>query len=583
VPDQICEPLLFVIPARGGSKGVPRKNLAKVGGIPLVARAVWTAMKALETTPYQGRVICSTDDEAIAEAARRWGAEVPFIRPACLATDEASSLDVVLHAIRECGATKGTVVVLQPTSPLVCTEDVLSALRLHAESGRPVVSVAELEHPLSWMFRLDDALHLEPVVEGPIPTRRQDALRHVRLNGALYVARCDWLLEGHGFLGPESQAITMPQERSVDVDTPADLSAAEALVESIPRRPIPIGPLAVGAGEPCFIIAEIGVNHDGDLDTALELVEAAADAGADAVKIQTFTAERLVTRTAPKADYQLQTTDPGETQFEMLKRLELNLDEVREIQRHCVDQGVQFLSTPFDEESSDLLEELDVPAFKVGSGDLTNLPFLQHIAAKGRPMIVSTGMSSMWEVARAVEAITRVGLNDLVLLHCVSEYPADPASVNLNAMDTMRSAFGFAVGFSDHTEGLAPAMAAVAKGAVVIEKHLTLDRSRSGPDHRASVEPGDFANLVAGIRAVEVCLGSGDKAPVGNENAIAAVARKSVVALRDIREGEVFDPTNIGIRRPEGGLEPRHFGRILGRRASCDVAEGAWLQPEMFN
>ena len=179
------EPLLFVIPARGGSKGVPRKNLAKVGGIPLVARAVWTALKALDSSPYQGRVICSTDDEAIAEAARRWGAEVPFIRPAGLATDEASSLDVVVHAIRECGATKGTVVVLQPTSPFVSVDDVLRGLQIHAESGRPIVSVTGLEHPLAWMFQLDDASHLEPLVDGPIPTRRQDSDRHVRLNGAL--------------------------------------------------------------------------------------------------------------------------------------------------------------------------------------------------------------------------------------------------------------------------------------------------------------------------------------------------------------------------------------------------------------
>jgi N,N'-diacetyllegionaminate synthase len=576
--------LLFLIPARGGSKGIPRKNLAPVGGIPLVARVVWAARRAAAELPYGCRVVCTTDDEEIAEVARDWGAEIPFIRPENLATDEASSMDVVLHAIQACGAEKGSVVVIQPTSPLVEPADIVECVQEHcAANGDPVVTVAELDHPVRWMFRLDDERHMVPVIAGAPPPRRQVAEGSVRLNGAVYVAASESLLDGGSFLSPATRAHIMPADRSVDIDHPVDLKIADGFLSARSQDAVSIGDRVIGSGEPCFIIAEIGVNHDGDVATALELVNAAAAARVDAVKIQTFSAEKLVTRTAPKAEYQLDTTDPGESQFEMLKRFELPFDDVRRIQQRSQKLGLVFLSTPFDESSADLLEELGVPAFKIGSGDLTNLPFLGHVANMGRPMIVSTGMATIREVADAVETIQRAGLDDLVLLHCVSNYPAAPETVNLEAMETMRRAFGSPVGFSDHTEGIAAALAAVAKGAVVVEKHFTLDRARPGPDHRASIEPDELVRLVEGIRAVEACLGSGDKNPAAAEMATAAVARKSIVALRDIGRGEMLDTRNTGVRRPEGGLAPKELPRVLGRRAACDIAEGAWLHPDMLD
>lgn len=581
--DPTREPILVVIPARGGSKGVPRKNLAEIGGIPLVGRSAWIARRALNRLCCEGRVVCSTDDEEIARVAKEWGAEIPFMRPAELATDEAGSIDVILHAIRACRIERCTVVVLQPTSPLVDADDVVRAVRLHAESDAPVVSVAEIDHPAQWIFRLDDQSRMTPVLGEEIPGRRQEVTSQVSLNGAVYIASSNWLREGKPFLTPETRASVMPRARSVDVDEPGDLKTAEGLLASAEPRGLSIGSRELGPGRSCLVIAEIGVNHDGDLSTALELVEASARAGADAVKVQTFAAERLVTRNAPKAEYQLRTTDPGESQFEMLKRLELTADDVRRIQERCRDLGLLFLSTPFDELSADFLEDLDVPAFKVGSGDLTNLPFLEHMARKGRPMIVSTGMATIREVAEAVEAVTAAGLNDLVLLQCVSDYPADPATVNLNAMVTMQRAFGFPVGFSDHTEGMEAATAAVAKGAAVVEKHLTLDRTRPGPDHRASIEPPDLERLVQGIRTVEACLGSGEKKPAGSERGTAKVARKSIVALRDITCGEVLDESNVGVRRPEGGMRPGELPLVFGRRAGRDIAEGEWLQPNMID
>jgi N-acetylneuraminate synthase len=263
---------------------------------------------------------------------------------------------------------------------------------------------------------------------------------------------------------------------------------------------IQVGNKLIGPGQPVFVIAEAGVNHNGDLKLARALIDVAVEAGADAVKFQTFRAERLATPDAPKAEYQVQTTGNAESQFEMLRRLELSADAHRELQAYCHERGIIFLSTPFDEEAVDLLDESGVAAFKISSGDLTNSPLLEHVASKGKPVILSTGMSELSELIEAVSVLNTAGCENPVLLHCVSNYPADPAEVNLRAMQTMRSAFDVPVGFSDHTQGIDVALAAVALGACVIEKHFTLDRTMPGPDHRASLEPTELRELVRSIR-----------------------------------------------------------------------------------
>jgi len=338
----------------------------------------------------------------------------------------------------------------------------------------------------------------------------------------------------------------------------------------------------VGHSRPCFIIAEAGVNHDGSVETARRLVDVAVKAGVDAVKFQTFKAERLATRDAPKAGYQMQATDINESQFEMLRRLELSREAHLELFDYSRRIGVLFLSTPFDEESADLLEEIGVPAFKIPSGELTNLPFLIHVARKGRPMIVSTGMSSLDEVKAAVQAVEQAGNTNVVLLHCISAYPANPADVNLRAMHTMASAFNVPVGYSDHTLGIEVALAAVALGACVIEKHFTLDRSLPGPDHRASLEPHELSALVRGIRIVEKALGHARKEPSASETNTAAVARKSLVAKRDIRTGSRLTDEMITLRRPGTGLPPAMRTRIVGRKATQDIPAGTVLTLEMI-
>lgn len=356
----------------------------------------------------------------------------------------------------------------------------------------------------------------------------------------------------------------------LDIDSPR---RTRELVLSASRR--------IGPDRPCFVIAEAGVNHDGDPEVARELVRVAAAAGAEAVKFQTFDAERLATARAPKAAYQERSGVAGESQLEMLRRLQLPTELLGELKRLAESLGLVFLSTPFDEASCDLLDELQVQAFKVASGELTNLPLLAHIAAKGRPMIVSTGMADLEEVERAVATAEAAGASGLALLHCVSSYPADPADANLRAMETLRSAFGYPVGFSDHTRGLEVALAAVALGASVLEKHFTLDRSRPGPDHAASLEPGELEALVRGLRTVESALGDGRKRPAACEKEMARVARRSLVAARDIRRGETLGESDLAARRPGTGLAPDQAGRLLGRRARRDVAAGEPLTLEM--
>ncbi len=341
-----------------------------------------------------------------------------------------------------------------------------------------------------------------------------------------------------------------------------------------PIKPIRIGGRPVGPGHPCFIIAEAGVNHNGSLALAKKLVDAAIRAGADAVKFQTFKAERLATATAPKAAYQKRTTTAGESQFQMLKRLELSKDHHQKLLDYSRKKGILFLSSPFDEESADLLEELSVPAFKIPSGEITNLPFLAHLARKRKPLILSTGMSTLPEVRQAVATLRKNGCAKLILLHCVSDYPARPQDANLRAMRTLEAAFLAPVGYSDHTVGDTVALAAAALGACLIEKHFTLDRTLPGPDHRASIEPAELKALVKGVRTVEAALGTGLKIPADSEKGTASVARKSLVASRDIPNGAVLTPVLVAIRRPGTGMPPAALPTILGRRVRRPLKAG---------
>jgi len=321
----------------------------------------------------------------------------------------------------------------------------------------------------------------------------------------------------------------------------------------------------------CFIIAEAGVNHNGDIRLAHKLVDAAKEAGADAVKFQTFKAENVVSKLADKAEYQKETTNSKESQYEMIKKLELSFEDFVKIKDYCDKKDIIFLSTPFDYESVGFLESL-VPLYKIGSGEITNLPFLEYVAKKGKPMILSTGMSTLGEVEEAVKTIINVTSSlPLTLLHCVSNYPAKYEDVNLKAMLTLKEVFELPVGYSDHTLGIEIAIAAVALGAKVIEKHFTLDRGLPGPDHKASLEPDELKKMVKAIRNVEKALGSGIKKPAQSELKVMKVARRSLVAARDIRAGEVIKESDILIKRPGTGILPKFKEIIIGMRLTRDV------------
>jgi N,N'-diacetyllegionaminate synthase len=333
-----------------------------------------------------------------------------------------------------------------------------------------------------------------------------------------------------------------------------------------------------------FVIAEAGVNHNGDAERALQMIDVAAEAGADAVKFQTFSADRLAGPTAAKAEYQQRETGDG-GQHDMLKALEMSDELHRRLFERCTARGIEFMSTPFDEQAADFLVSLGMQRLKVPSGEVVNHPFLRHLAAKRLPMIVSTGMATMDEVTEAVDLIGRCWGESppaadvpLTVLHCTSNYPAAPADVNLRAMTSMGDALRVPVGYSDHTLGATVAIAAVARGACVLEKHFTLDRSLPGPDHRASLDPAELKALVASIREVEVALGSDVKAPTPAELAVRAVARRSITASRDLAPGETIGASDVALLRPATGIPPKHLDEVIGRRIATAVAAGTPLR-----
>jgi len=330
----------------------------------------------------------------------------------------------------------------------------------------------------------------------------------------------------------------------------------------------------IGEGEPCFIIAEVGVNHNGDVNLAKKLIEVAREAGAEAVKFQTFKAEEVVTQSAKKAGYQKETTSSEESQLEMIKKLELSGRDFEELSTYAREKGVIFLSSPFDKGSVDLLDRLGVPAFKVGSGEITNFPLLKHIAGKKKPIILSTGMSTLGEIEEALKIIQEEGVEEIILLHCVSCYPAKIEDMNLRAMETLRYAFKLPVGLSDHSIGITMPIAAAALGACVIEKHFTLDKNLPGPDHRASLEPEELKQMVKAIRDVERALGDGVKRPSAEEEENKKVARRSIVAKVNIPEGAVITEEMLDVKRPGIGIEPKYVDIIVGKKAKKNIEPG---------
>lgn len=319
-----------------------------------------------------------------------------------------------------------------------------------------------------------------------------------------------------------------------------------------------------------LIIAEAGVNHNGKLDLALKLCDAAKEAGADVVKFQTWKTEKIITHSVAQADYQSSNTGKTESQFDMLKRLELSYDDFKKIKEHCDEIGIQFASTADEEESLDFLISLGIPFIKIGSGEITNIPYLRIMGSKKLPIIISSGMSTLAEVDVALAELRNAGATDIILLHCTTNYPCPMQDVNLKAMLTLKEAFKIPVGYSDHTEGIEVPVAAVAMGAKVIEKHFTLDRNMEGPDHLASTEPAEFKKMVDSIRNIEKALGTGEKLPTKSEIDISKVVLKRCVASKKIKVGEIFNENNLTVKRNDKGLLAKYWDLLIGKKAIKD-------------
>jgi N-acetylneuraminate synthase/N,N'-diacetyllegionaminate synthase len=567
--------VLGLVTARGGSKGFPRKNLAPLAGRPLVAWAHRT-LDLLRGSRPALQLWLSTDDPEIASA---WPARdrPGTLRPASLARDETSSLAVVEYEIERCrasGRPVDAVLLLQPTSPLLTADDLESMWAAIESGAESVIAAAPLDHPLRWSLHLDRDGVVSPAAEWSDGARQAEAPAY-RPAGA-YLTTVGFLAQHRAFTVPgRTRAVIVPADRGVDIDTPSDLDRAEAALRRRGRGAVlNLAGHAIGDGAPAFLIAEAGVNHNGDADLALRLIDAAADAGADAVKFQTFRPESLVTGTASMAAYQRSNLGVEATQAEILRGLCLADEQFAVLRDHAAARGLVFLSSPFDLESARLLRDLGVPALKLGSGELTNHPFLAEVASLGLPLILSTGMATLDECEEAERVLRGAGAPSVCWLHCVSSYPAPAASMNLRAMESLRSALEGPVGLSDHTMGWAIALAGAALGARVIEKHLTLSRDLPGPDHAASLEPHEFAEMVTQIRRVESALGDGVKRPAACEADTIRAARRSIVVTRDLPAGHVLRREDLTTKRPATGLAPsmleRVVGRRLGRAVACD-------------
>lgn len=328
-----------------------------------------------------------------------------------------------------------------------------------------------------------------------------------------------------------------------------------------------------------YIIAEAGVNHNGSLKLAKEMVTKARESGADAIKFQTFKSERVVSSLAEKAAYQIENTGSAdESQLEMVKKLELSFDDFRELQAFSKEKGIQFLSTPFDLESIDFLNQLEMPFWKLPSGEVTNYPYLVKIAQTHKEIVMSTGMCTLDEISEALAVLRENDAGKIALLHCNTEYPTPMEDVNLKAMETLRKAFDAPVGYSDHTKGIEVPIAAVAMGATIIEKHFTLDRNMEGPDHKASLEPSELKAMVQAIRNIEKAIGIGDKKPTPSEIKNIAIARKSIVASQLIKKGEAFTEQNITTKRPGTGISPMKWRQVLSQKAKRDFTEDELIE-----
>jgi len=583
--------VLGIILSRAGSKGLPDKCVRELRGRPVIVHTFDHARSARRLSA----VVLTTDSQPAKNLARQAGIEV-VDRPADLAGDRATVDAAARHAVEAWESAHGRpvdVVVLLYGNIPVRAEGVIDRAVKHlvdsrADSVRTVAPVSK-QHP-DWIHRLDGDRMIQFRTNSIY--RRQDLEPLFYHDGAVAVvtrpalfAALDTPDDHQSFLGRDRRAIVQACEDAVDIDAPIDLHLAEAVLAAREKTASPavvhIDGFPVAPGGPAMIVAEAGVNHDGDPDKALRLVDAAVEAGADAVKFQVFRAADLTTSAAPTAGYQRDRVGVR-TQRELLARLELSSSDFSRIRAHCKARDIRFFATPFSPSDVDRLLEWQPAAIKIASTDLTNVPLLRRVADTALPIIVSTGAATAAEIERAIALFRSWRLDGrLILLHCVSSYPTPLDAVNLRAIGALAAASGVPCGLSDHTESTRTGGWAVAAGACLIEKHITLDRSATGPDHAMSLEPDAFAEFVADARQAEAALGTGAPGMNPIEADTRRVARRSIVAARSIKAGDVVTEAMLAMKRPEGGIEPAQLDRLVGRRARVDIPADVPLSWDM--
>lgn len=589
----MSENVLAIIPARAGSKGLPGKCVAPLLGRPLIEYTIRHALAARRV----GAICVTTDSAEAACVARRLGAFV-VDRPAELATDTASVDAALRHALesyeRDHPSFRADVIVLLYANVPIRAADIIDRtvehlIRTGADSVRTVAPVGKT-HP-DWLHRLDGD-RMTPFRPNLIH-RRQD-LEPVFYHDAAVVAVTRGSLfmppsgpdDHHAFFGRDRRAVIQTPDACVDIDTALDLRIAEAVLAAsndltgMATRGFRIGRHEIGAPGRVFVIAEAGVNHDGDCGNARRLVEAAREAGADAVKFQAFSADRLAARDAASCAYQ-QSHAAATSQHEMLRKLELSEAAFAELRCAADECGLEFLATPFGVPEVEMLVRLKAPAIKLASSDLVNVPLLRTAVRSGLPLILSTGAADLAEVDAAVARLRGEGAGErFALLHCISRYPTSLGETNLRAISMLAGRYGRPAGFSDHTPDVPTGALAVAAGAAILEKHLTLDRDAAGPDHFFSLTPRDFAEYVASAREAAAALGDGRIACTEGQREVRRLARGAIVARTDIRRGVVLTEDMLSVQRPCDGIEAGQWDAVLGRVAARDLPAGTRLRWE---
>lgn len=568
--------ILAVILARGGSKRIPKKNIKLLAGKPLIAHSI------LETKKSEliDKIIVSSDDKEILNIANEYGAETQ-IRPAELAQDNTYSNITVKYVHEQAEKQDNTiyniVLLIQPTTPFrkhsIIDECISTLIDNNLDSVNTIKKVDE--HP-SLMYTIEDNKSVYNDKESFFD--RSKRKQFYILNGAVYAFTRETIQKGI-FYGEKHQVKIMNKEESLDIDTPDDWILAEKRFET--KENLTIDNKQIGPDQPTFIIAEAGVNHNGDIELAKKLIDAAYESKADAVKFQTFNADAGTSKLAQKVDYQKNNTQDNENYHDMLKKLELTQDQFQELKDYTESKKLIFMSTASDFESLKILNNINVSSFKIGSGHITNIPLIKEMAKSQKPILLSIGMSTYDEIREAVDAILAQGNSNIALLHCVSNYPTEAKDVNLKAIQELQKIFPqFNIGYSDHTLNSDAAVASIPLNAKIIEKHLTLDKNMQGPDHKASITPSEFKELVEKIRKTELMLGDGIKKITETEKLLSKQVRRSIIANKTIQKGTTITKEMLAIKKPSTGIQPKHYENIIGKISNKDISEDTPIQWE---